>query len=87
MPYIEMDERRRYEYAIGEIVTKLTPERPGDINYVISSIVWRVLKRKISYANANSIMGVLECLKLELYRRVIGPYEDTKITDPKNGDI
>ena len=30
-------------------------------------------------------MGVLECCKLEFYRRVAAPYEDIKIEE--NGDV
>lgn len=32
-----------------------------------------------------TILGVLECVKLELYRRVAAPYEDRKIEE--NGDV
>ena len=39
----------------------------------------------LNYANANKLMGVLECSKLELYRRLIAPYEDTKVNE--NGDV
>jgi hypothetical protein len=31
------------------------------------------------------MIGVLECAKLELYRRVAAPYEDAKCED--NGDV
>ena len=31
------------------------------------------------YQNVNAIIGALECAKLELYRRLIAPYEDTKV--------
>jgi hypothetical protein len=30
---------------------------------------------------------VLECAKLELYRRIVAAYEDEKIADPENGDV
>jgi len=32
-----------------------------------------------------TVTGVLECAKLELYRRIAAPYEDTKIEE--NGDV
>ena len=38
-----------------------------------------------NYAACNTVIGALECAKLELYRRIIGPYEDKAIE--KNGDI
>ena len=37
-----------------------------------------------SYWGGN-LVGVLECAKLELYRRLAAPYEDLKIED--NGDV
>ena len=37
------------------------------------------------YYHYNQLIGVLECAKLELYRRLVTPYEDIKITD--NGDV
>jgi hypothetical protein len=39
----------------------------------------------LSYADYNSIIGVLECAKLEIYRRTAAPYEDEKIE--QNGDV
>jgi hypothetical protein len=39
----------------------------------------------MSYQNINELIGVLECAKLELYRRVASPYEDEKIQS--NGDV
>ena len=33
----------------------------------------------------NAAIGVLECAKLELYRRVVAMYEDGKIKE--NGDV
>jgi hypothetical protein len=33
----------------------------------------------------NEAIGVLECAKLELYRRVAAPYEDEKIAE--SGDV
>lgn len=38
-----------------------------------------------SYQTYNDMLGALECAKLELYRRKISPYEDTKIE--LNGDV
>jgi len=38
-----------------------------------------------SYAELNEVIGVLECAKQELYRRVVAPYEDGKAKI--NGDV
>jgi hypothetical protein len=38
-----------------------------------------------NYQHFNDVLGALEGAKLELYRRRIAPYEDTKIVE--NGDV
>jgi len=42
-------------------------------------------KGPIRYANINEVIGVLECAKLELYRRIAVPYEDVK--KEQSGDV
>jgi hypothetical protein len=37
------------------------------------------------YADFNAAIGALECCKSELYRRMVGPYEDQAIA--RNGDV
>lgn len=58
----------------------------GELNYRITSLINSQLeKRKVSYAVLNEIIGVLECCKLELMRRIAAPYEDKKCRE--NGDV
>jgi len=57
----------------------------GILNYIICKILLSIYNKKPGYYNYNRMMGVIECVKQELYRRVIGPYEDKKIKE--NGDI
>jgi hypothetical protein len=38
-----------------------------------------------SYQSINDVLGALEGAKLEFYRRIAAPYEDTKIQE--NGDV
>jgi hypothetical protein len=73
MPYIEASARARID-AGGP------PEGPGDLNYAVSRLVDDYLIRKggIRYAHLNEVIGALECAKLELYRRVVAPYEEGK---------
>lgn len=79
MPYIKKDRRKALEDT--DIV-----ETDGELNYIITTIVQAYLKRKgLNYSNINTCIGVLECAKLELYRRIASPYEDTKIKE--NGDV
>jgi hypothetical protein len=40
---------------------------------------------RVRYAHLNEAVGVLECAKLELYRRIAAPYEDDKRSE--TGDV
>lgn len=87
MPYIKMEDRVKYEEvlkALIDILKGLPVERiDGELNYVIT----RLLKESypLRYFNLNRAVGVLECAKLEYYRRVVAPYEDVKIRE--SGDV
>lgn len=80
MPYIVPDARVRLDGG-GD------PETPGELNYAITRLVDAYLTRKggIRYAHLNEVVGVMECAKLELYRRLAAPYEDRKIAE--SGDV
>lgn len=65
---------------------------PGELNYKITKAIVDYIdpagegnRAKINYALINEVIGVLECAKLELYRRVAAPYESTKLA--LNGDV
>ena len=89
MPYISQKDRDSLEHQLMALSVRLTTREDGltgRLNYTISSLINRILEEKgMSYSAANEIIGVLECAKLELYRRVIAPYEDEKIDE--NGDV
>ena len=89
MPYIPKDLRGRLDGAIDQLLARMAEEGlagPGVVNYVITRIVAGAsLRGGTSYAKINEAVGVLECAKLEFYRRLAGPYEDKKIDD--NGDV
>lgn len=79
MPYIE--EKRRKQIRDGDTI-----DTAGELNFVFTEkIVEYLTDHGTSYQTINDIIGVLENCKLELYRRVIAPYEDEKIK--KNGDV
>jgi len=66
------------------LVDKIKTE--GDYNYVISKMFLILANRVgMAYSTLNSLIGVLECAKLEAYRRHVVPYEDQKIME--NGDL
>ena len=84
MPYITPDERAALDQQIGDLSEQVFTE--GQLNYVISRLVRDFARLKGSnYAAFNAAIGVLECAKLELYRRPIASYEESKIV--QNGDI
>ena len=90
MPYIKDEERQNLEQSLAslaaQVIVKEDSSQAGVLNYCISALLNEVLKTNgISYRNINELIGVLECAKLELYRRVASPYEDEKIQS--NGDV
>lgn len=88
MPYIDLKRKELFERELVRLMDKIheTGASPGDLNYIITRIAdfYASLNGR-NYAVYNSIVGVLECAKLELYRRKVAPYEDTKIE--QNGDV
>ena len=85
MPYIKQEDRKKYDYAIAQIATELNGE--GELNYIISKICHFFLAKQgiTKYNDYNTVIGVLECAKLELQRQLVAPYEDKKIAE--NGHI
>jgi len=78
MPYIKQDDREQLKEFI--------PSTPGELNYVLHCMILEYLDDKgLNYTTFNEIIGVLECIKIELYRRIGGFYEDIKIKE--NGDL
>jgi len=79
MPYIKPDIRKVLE-------ARPHPMTAGELNYLITRLADNYLDgRGFCYATINDVIGALECAKLELYRRLAAPYEDTKIAE--NGDV
>lgn len=90
MPYIKQKDRNRLYGALDTFLLSLNkcgPITPGDLNFLLTSILDNRMQELggINYDNINSAIGVIECVKLELYRRRAAPYEDKKIKE--NGDV
>jgi hypothetical protein len=83
MPYIHPDDRPDY----NDILESLSFGGPGELNYVFTKTIQKYFEgfARIGYAEMNEVIGALECCKLELYRRMVVPYEDKKIAE--NGDV
>jgi len=88
MPYIEPEHRKDLEGDLKRIQTGLlwfTNKGPGYLNYIITKILVSWLGTNPNYAKYNEVIGVLECAKLELYRRQVAAYEEKKCL--QNGDV
>ena len=76
MPYIEQDAR--------DILNDVSPcthgyMGPGELNYFLTKECLRYVKQKgESYTTYNAVIGVLQCMTQEIYRRIVAPYEDQK---------
>ena len=83
-PYIKNEERTKFQYLLAEF-GKVEVKTVGELNFLLTSIIWMFVKRVgINYTNINNIIGCLECVKQEFYRRVGIPYEEKKKLE--NGD-
>ena len=88
MPYISK-ERRDSLYAWVE---PLCPLNAGELNYIITKICDEYIlsnspspPSELSYRILNEVIGVLECAKQELYRKVVSPKEDRACE--KHGEV
>lgn len=85
MPYITQKRKdmlaRENIFNCGQSI-----ETSGELNYLITELCKTFIRQHgRKYATYNEAVGVLECAKLELYRRVISLYEDEAIE--RNGDV
>ena len=87
-PYIKKDRRIELNPEIEILIDKA--QRVGELNYIITRILDGYIlkfagKEGIDYSAINAIMGVLECAKLEFYRRRAVEYESRKCKE--QGDV
>ena len=87
MPYITEEDRMKVAMIdVGEVKGEdLSDLTPGEFNYFITTAVLEYLGPKPNYGKYNEVVGVLECAKLEFYRRAVTAYEEKKIQE--NGDV
>lgn len=78
MPYVKPE-----DYAEAAVA----PKNPGELNYAITMLVIGYLGRRgtLNYGLLNEVVGAVECCKQEFIRRVVNPYEDSKMF--QNGDV
>ena len=94
MPYIKKEQREELEPELGALIQKIMnmPEfhsngRAGILNYVITDILDSCFGplSDAKYKDYNEAIGMLECCKLEFYRKAAAPYEDMK--EKQNGKV
>jgi len=88
MPYVDPDTRMNLFTVLNPVIDELeaTGWKSGDVTYVVYRIVLEFMhKEPLKYANIAAAIGVVECVKSELYRKEVIPYEDGKIA--VNGDV
>ena len=80
MPYIERGKQVDIDYRLKR------PENSGELNYAITQMCIQYIRdRGLRYQYLNDVIGALDGASKEFYRRVVAPYEDTKIKE--NGDV
>lgn len=85
MPYIKPERRTDLDPLIEALEDPVM--EMGELNYCINELLWRffVTKTGTNYGGINAMIGVMECSKLEFYRRVAGAMEDIKLA--QNGEV
>jgi len=83
MPYISPEQ----QYSLCSKLEFPPIRTPGALNFIIVRLIcwYLILKEEVTYSDYNEIVGVLECVKQELFRRRINPYEERKLK--QNGDV
>jgi len=92
MPYIKQDKRSELDPAIDTLYQALVKlqvddemnNMEGNLNYAITKLLSMVYSSP-SYREINDAIGMLECCKLEYYRKVAVPYESQK--EVENGEV
>ena len=92
MPYIVSTKRAVLDKTISTLHHQLveleldhaTNNFEGNLNYTITKLL-SLCYSSPSYRELNDVVGVLECIKLEYYRKVGAPYEDNK--EFENGPV
>lgn len=80
MPYIDKRDRWMLDIEPEQL------EDAGTLNFFITQLcTMYTIEHGLSYMTINEVIGVLECAKQELYRRVAAPYEGFKCR--LNGDV
>lgn len=92
MPYIKQEYRNELDNLIDDFAKKVkeihkdnpAQTRDGLLNYSLTRLFNQVYA-DARYHDFNELIGMLECCKLEYYRKYIADYEDLK--ENENGKV
>lgn len=92
MPYIKEEKRHPFDPIIDQLHVELVNAESddennnmeGNLNYIITRLLMKVYSSP-SYSEINDAIGVLECCKLEYYRKLAAPLENQK--EFENGSV
>ncbi len=96
MPYVKQEQRKAIDPAVDALVvaiekatTEAWPadkreEPDGCLNYAITTLLQKTIAPN-RYVKFERVIGILECAKLEMYRRGVAPYENKKARE--HGDV
>lgn len=90
MPYLTSKDKFKVDLVLKETTTFYVAggdlETAGELNYAITNLIRGYFHQNGGrYQQINDIIGALESAKAEFQRRIVGPYEDSKISE--NGDV
>jgi hypothetical protein len=80
VPYIEPHMR---EFSVFKRLREVPKLPAGELNYAITQLL--LSQKPECYDDYNTLIGVLESVKLEFYRKAIVPYEEEKCR--MNGEV
>ena len=72
MPYIDKKRRKEIKRPVCDV------RNAGELNHLLTLMIFNYLPDAPRYQDYNEVMGVLTCMQMEFYRRLVAPYEDKK---------
>jgi hypothetical protein len=82
----KLEEPQAYEEEVDERTKAAAmPEDSGELTFALTKVCLDYLTHTYRFEDLAQAIAALECTKLELYRRVVAPYEDYK--KEQNGDV
>jgi len=83
MPYISTSSRIKLDNEIEKLSYRIESE--GELNYAITNLLLKFNGLSRKYKDYAMLLGIVESVKLELYRKLVAPYEEEK--EEENGRV